>query len=212
MKVLKNIYNDYIAFPKYVMLHPFDGFEDFKRNKKGKLSVALVFIFLFIIFRIMKFSYESPIINDVNPLDLNSIKEILTVVMIVGLFSVANWSVTTIMSGKGNYKEILMVTGYALFPIVIIGIPAVLISNLLTIEEMAIYQLIIGMSYVATGWILFMGVLNIHEYGLLKTIGSLFLTIVAMAVMIFFALLFFSLIQEIFYFIKVLWQEINLRL
>ncbi|MCR1809446.1 YIP1 family protein [Haploplasma modicum] len=212
MKVLKNIYNDYIAFPKYVIFHPFDGFEDLKRNKKGKLSVALVFIFLFIIFRIMKFSYESPIINDVNPLDLNSIKEILTVVMIVGLFSVANWSVTTIMSGKGNYKEILTVTGYSLFPIVIIGIPAVLISNLLTIEEMAIYQLIIGMAYVATGWTLFMGVLNIHEYGLFKTIGSLFLTILAMAVMIFFALLFFSLIQEIFYFIKVLWQEINLRL
>lgn len=212
MKVIKNIFNDYISFPKDILLHPFDGFDEFKRGKKGKLSVAIVYMALFVLFRIIKFSYESSIVNDVNPLDLNSIKEIATVLILVFLFTVGNWAVITLMEGKGTYKEIFMVTGYALFPLVIVGIPAVFISNLLTMDEMAIYNLVIIFAYIATFWFLFMGILNIHEYSLFKTIWSLLLTAVAMLVMIFFALLFFSLLQEIISFVSVLWQEINLRL
>lgn len=208
---MKNVYHDYIQFPARLMSHPFDGFDEFKRYKKGKLSVALVYMFLFIMFRIIKISYESVIINDVNPLNLNSIKEIITVSMIVVLFAVGNWTVTTLMEGKGTFKEIFTMTGYALFPIVIIGIPAVFASNLLTMEEMAIYNLLIGFAYVATFYLLFIGILNIHEFGLFKTIGTIFLTILSMAVMVFFALLFFSLLQEIISFVKLLWQEINLR-
>ena len=33
---LKRIWFDYIKFPKYIMLHPFDGYDDFKRYKKGE--------------------------------------------------------------------------------------------------------------------------------------------------------------------------------
>ncbi|VEU80300.1 Yip1 family protein [Haploplasma axanthum] len=208
----KKTYENYIKFPKYLLTHPFDGFYDFKKYKKGKLSVAIVYVFLYVLFRIIKFSYESPIVSTVNPLNLNTIKEIVTVILMVLVFSIANWAVTTLMEGKGNFKEIFTVTGYSLFPIVIIGIPFVFISNLLTKDEMAIYNLVIGFSYLATAWLLFMGILNVHEYGLGKTIGAFILTAVAMAVMIFFAILFFDLIQQIISFIKILWQEINLRL
>jgi hypothetical protein len=208
---LKALLEQYVLFPKHILFHPFDGFEAFKRYKKAKMSVALVFIFLYAFFRIYQFQYESVLINPNNPLMLNSLQEIFSVVLLVFLFTVGNWSVTTLLEGKGSYKEILMVTGYALFPLIIVGFPTVFISNYLTLEEMALYQLLMGIAFALTGWMLFMGLLNIHEYGLFKTIGSLILTVLSMSVMMFLGLLFFDLIQQFIAFIASIYEELQLR-
>lgn len=208
---LKKIYNDYIKFPKYILFHPFDGFEEFKRYKKGKFSVAIVFIILFAFFRIFKFQYEGFIINPNNPLMLNSLQEIFSVVLLVALFTIGNWSITTLMEGKGTYKEIIMVTGYALFPVVILGFPAVILSNFLTLEEIALYSLLLSVAYILAGWMLFMGILNIHQYGLAKTLMVFVATAVSMSVMMFLGLLFFDLIQQVISFIAAIYEELSLR-
>lgn len=208
---LRSIFEHYIRFPKYILFHPFDGYEEFKRYKQGKLRVAIWFIALFALFRIVSYQYEGFVINTRNPLELNSLNEIFSVGLLVFLFTVGNWSVTTLMSGKGSYKEIMMVTGYALFPILIIGFPSVFLSNLLTLEEIALYQLLVYISYILAGWMLFMGILNIHQYGLFKTILAFIATFVAMAVMMFLGLLFFDLIQQFISFIASIYEELSLR-
>jgi hypothetical protein len=208
---LRRFWINYLIFPKHILFHPFDGFEAFKRFKQGKLSVSLVFIMLFAFFRIFSYQYEGVLINPNNPLMLNSLEEIFSVVLLVLLFTIGNWSVTTLLEGKGTYKEIFMVTGYALFPLIIIGYPAVVLSNFLTLEEMALYTLIMGIAYALSAWMLFMGLLNIHEYGLFKTIGALILTAVAMGVMMFLGLLFFDLIQQFIAFIVSIYEELSLR-
>jgi len=209
---LKTIYNDYFVFPKYIMGHPFDGYEEFKRYKKGKLSVGLVFILLFAFFRIFSYQYEGFLINPNNPQMLNSLEQIFAALLLLTLFIVGNWSVTTLMEGKGTFKEIIMVTGYALFPVVLIGFPSVVISNFLTLEEMGFYTLMIFISYFLTAWMLFMGILNIHEYGLLKTLLAFIATAISMMVMMFLGLLFFDLIQQIISFVAAIYEELSLRL
>lgn len=208
---LKSIFNDYIKFPLYIALHPFDGYEDFKRYKKAKFKVAIVFILLYAYFQIFSFSNLGFLINANNPQDLNSLQEFFSVILIVFLFTVGNWSVTTLMEGKGTYKEILMMTGYSLFPLLIIGFPAVILSNFLTLEEMALYNLLMYVGYIGTGWMLFMGVLNIHAYGLFKTILAFLATFVSISVMMFVGLLFFDLIQQFIAFIASIYEEFNLR-
>lgn len=208
---LTNFVQDYLSFPKYLLMHPFDGFDEFKTQKRGKMTVAVVFIALFALLRILSFQYEGFLINERNPLDLNNLQEIFIVALLVVLFVTANWSVTTLMEGKGKYKEILMVTGYALFPIIIIGFPALLVSNFLTLEEMPFYTLFMGVAYFLAGWMLFMGILNIHQYGLLRTIVAFVLTVVAMLVMMFLGLLFFDLIQQFIAFIASIFEELGLR-
>lgn len=208
---LKLIYNDYIKFPKYILFHPFDGYEDFKRYKKGKLSVAIVFIALYAFYQIFSFQNLGFLINPNNPLDLNSLNLIFSVFLLVFLFTVGNWSVTTLMSGKGTYKEIVMVTGYSLFPYLMVGFPAVILSNFFTLEEMAFYGLMILIGTIGTGWMLFMGILNIHAYGLAKTIIAFIATLVAVSVMMFLGLLFFDLIQQFIAFVVSIYEELSLR-
>lgn len=208
---LKNGFESLIKFPNYILFHPFDGFEELKRYKKGKLSVAFTYIALFLLLRVLQYQYNGFIINDRDIQDLNSLAEIFSVGLIIVLFIVGNWSVTTLMEGKGNWRDIIMVVGYSLFPVVLIGYPGIIVSNLVGLDEVGLYHLIVGLSWFAAGWMLFMGLLNIHEYGLLKSIGAVFATILAMLVMVFVGLLFFDLIQQFITFIRMIWQEINLR-
>jgi hypothetical protein len=58
---------------------------------------------------------------------------------------------------------------------------------------------------------LFLGILNIHEYGLFKTIITFILTIVAMAFLAFLGLLFFDVIQKVIAFIASIYDELRLR-
>jgi hypothetical protein len=93
----------------------------------------------------------------------------------------------------------------------VIGFPSVVLSNFLTLEEIALYQLLIAVAYVLTGWMLFMGILNIHQYGLFKTILAFVATAVSMAVMMFLGLLFFDLIQQMIAFVASIYEELSLR-
>ncbi|MDD2519178.1 MAG: YIP1 family protein [Bacilli bacterium] len=208
---MKNFWQDIFKFPSYLIFHPFDGFYELKRERKGKIWVGVTFLVLFVLFRIYQYLNESIIINYRNPNNLNTMTEILTVGLVFGLFVLGNWSVTTLLSGKGKMRDIFLVTSYALFPIILIGFPAVFISNYLTIEEMGLYTLTMGIAYVAAGWMLFLGILNIHEYGLLKTIITFVLTVVAMAFMAFLGLLFFDVIQRVIAFITSIYDELRLR-
>ena len=104
-----------------------------------------------------------------------------------------------------------MVTGYALFPLIVIGFPAVILSNFLTLEEIAFYQLLMYVAYISTGFMLFMGVLNVHHYGLFKTILAFLATVISMSVMMFMGLLFFDLIQQFIAFIVSVYEELSLR-
>lgn len=201
----------YFRFPLFVCLHPFDGYEDMKRYKKGKLSVAFVFIILYAFFQIFSFRNLGFLINTNNPQDINSLQEVFSVLLIVFLFTVGNWSVTTLMEGKGTYRDILMMTGYSLFPLIVIGFPAVVLSNFLTLDEMAFYSLLMYVGYIGTGWMIFMGVLNIHSYGLFKTVLAFIVTMVSVSVMMFVGLLFFDLIQQFIAFVVSIYEELNLR-
>lgn len=202
---------DLFKFPLYILTHPIDGFEEFKRYKRGKLYVAIVFILLMSVLSILDYYYTGFIVNPNNPDDLNSISEILYILTPVFLFSLGNWSITTLMDGKGSFKEIFMMTSYSLFPMIVIGYFLIIFSNVITIEEMEFYYILKGVAVFLTGYMIFFGLIMIHEYSLLKAMLTVILTVFAMGVIMFISLLFFDLIQQVLGFIISIYKEISLR-
>ena len=75
-KLGRFIVDDLIKLPTHILAHPLKGFEEFKRYKKGKLSVALVFLVLTILVNILKFQYDGFLVNKNNIKDLNSVAQI----------------------------------------------------------------------------------------------------------------------------------------
>ena len=183
-----------------------------KREKTGRYRDGFILILLTIAAVIFNRQMRAFVFNPYYNVPLNILKEIALVVIPVVLFSLANWSVTTLAEGKGGFKDIFLVTCYSLMPLIIFQTVTPIISHLMTLNELAYLQMIDAVGY---GWMLLMlvlGIQEIHEYSMGKMIKTTILTIIGAAIIVFIALLFFSLLQELGSFIYSVYREFSLRI
>jgi hypothetical protein len=200
-----------IRFIKYLLFHPIDGFWEMKREQKGSFAVAVSLILLLILSNIFE-RQATGFLFSYNYSPLNLISEIRNVVLISGLFCVSNWAVTTLLDGESTMKDIVMTFGYSIVPLIIIGIPVTIFSNFATFTEAAYMDVF---EFIAAGWALamiYVGIMTINQYSPLKTFLILGLTVIAMAVIVFIYILFFSIINQLAGFAIAIFKEISLRL
>lgn len=210
-KSIRNFFHEVIGVPLYILTHPVQGFTEFKTEKKGKMWVAVSILLIYVVVEILAYQYEGIVTNKNNPQNFNSIRILVYGVLPPIILSVANWSVTTLLDGKGKMREIFMMICYSLIPIVLINILNILLSNVLTSDEAQFITLLNIIGWIITFFMVFMGLVVIHEYGMGKTIWSIILTIVATLIIAFLALLVFDLAQQIYGFVYSLYKEITTR-
>lgn len=202
---------DFIKFPLHLIVHPFDGFWDMKYEGKGKVRVTLTILFLVVISMILKDQFAGFLVNYNDPRHLNSIVQLLTIVFPFFLWCLSNWAITTLMDGEGKFKEIMMATGYALLPIVIIYIPMIITSRFMAEEETAFYYLMMTISSIWFVLLLFVGIMTVHQYTVLKTIATMLLTVVVMGIVVFLGTLVLSMLQQIMEFFVNIYRELIFR-
>jgi hypothetical protein len=199
-------------FAWYTIFHPFNGYWDMKFEKKGRIWFALLLLAILAALYLMKQQYTGFIFNPkMTRIQANTFDQVKNVILPFFLWCVANWSITTLMDGEGKFKEIFMVTAYALIPIILFQIPLIVFSNIITIQEASFYHLL---DFIATIWfvgLLFVGMLTVHQYSIPKTIATMLLTLVVIGIILFIGLLFFSLLQEILTFFSTIYKELSFR-
>ncbi len=200
-----------IKFAFHILFHPFDGFWDMKRENRGKLSVALLILLLWGFTNIFTKQVSAFLFRPTLLVQVKFLNELFSVVLLGGLFCIANWSVTTLMDGEGRMKDIVMTLGYAALPIVLIQIPLAAVSNVLTYSELNFYQILSWVSYAWFFVLLFFGILTIHQYSLLKGLFTLLLTLVAMVFIAFLCLIFFNILSQMVGLVQAIYTEIMLR-
>ncbi|AIQ45143.1 hypothetical protein R70723_03965 [Paenibacillus sp. FSL R7-0273] len=202
---------DFIKFPLHLIVHPFDSFWDMKYEGKGKLRVTLTILLLVVISMILKNQFAGFLVNYNDPRHLNSITQLITVIFPFFLWCLSNWAITTLMDGEGKFKEIMMATGYALVPIVIIYTPMVVASRFMAEEETAFYYLMMSVASIWFIALLFVGIMTVHQYTVLKTVVTMLLTIVVMGIVVFLGTLVLSMIQQITEFFINIYRELIFR-
>jgi hypothetical protein len=198
-------------YPFYVLLHPFQGFSELKYEDKGKLRISLLILLLLTIATIIMRQYAGYVVNYNYPYDLNSINELKYIVLPFFLWCVSNWSMTTLMDGEGKFKEVVIATGYALLPLVLMRFGNTILSNVITLREASFYYLIDSLAGLWFFWLLFIGTMTVHQYSVIKTVVTMALTLLVMGIIIFIGLLFFSLLQQMLGFVLSIYTEISLR-
>ena len=211
LKLLKIFYEECIRFPWYIVTHPIKGFEEFKREKKGKLWCSLFFIACLIFLNIIEYQFTGFIVSTKEITDLKTGREIMVVIGVVAILVISNWSITTLFDGKGTMLDILKMIGYCLVPVLWAKLIGLIGSNFVTQNEVAIYNLVIGIGSFLTGYLALFGLLTIHEYGLIKCLLSILGTVLAALVIAFVGILVFDLLQKMIGFIYTIYQEISLR-
>lgn len=208
---IKQFFQATLKHPLYILTHPIQGWEEFKNEKKAKMWVSIFIMLMYVLMTIIEYQYAGLIVNKNNPQKFNSIQMLIYGVLPPVIIAVANWSVTTLLDGKGKMKEIFMMICYSLFPVTILGFINIALSNVLTLDEAQFITLIKIIAWVLTGYMVFMGLVVIHEYGMGKTLVSVIFTVVAILIIAFLALLVFDLAQQMYGFIYSLIKEISTR-
>lgn len=208
---VNTFFNDVFKFPFYILLHPIKGFDEFKVEKKGKFYVAIFYLFMMILSAVITETMVGFLIKSPYKNTFNIVRTALLVVVPIVLATIGNWSVTTLLDGKGKIKEIFMTIMYGLIPTIWISIPVTLLSNFLIREEIQFYFALISIGTILSAYMIFMGLLVIHEFTLLKTLLTIIFTGIAVAVMIFIGILLLTIFQQIFGFVKAIYEELLLR-
>ncbi|MBO2516738.1 MAG: YIP1 family protein [Clostridiales bacterium] len=212
---IKAGWSRYIASLKYslhVITHPFDGFWDLVHENRGSLAAANTILVLFLMTRILKLLYtDFQFIN--SPIQyIDVFEQVASLLLPFLILCIANWAGTTLFDGKGRFKDIYMAMCYALVPYILLQLPLILVSNIITFDEASFYNVLMGISVIWCVFLAFVGLMEVHDYGPLKTIIFLFATVFGACVIIFLLLIFFSLLSDAAGYIVSFVREIVFRL
>jgi hypothetical protein len=202
---------EYIKLPFYIILHPFSGFYDMKYGRKGRISHMVISLVLLCVSYSFQNQYAGFAIKQMYPLGFSLLYDCMQIIIMLVLFCVANWSVTCLMSGEGRILDIAMGITYSFLPMILVFIPATLLSNLLTDAEAVFFNTAILVSVI---WFIFLAVaslLTVQNFTFLKTLGTLFLTFVAMLIIVFLIGLLVSLLQQLWIFFYGIYIELIYR-
>lgn len=200
-----------LCFAKYVIFHPFKGFWELKRERRGNMWAASLILLGLVIVLIARRQFTGPIVNDNDPLTMNLLLQFTYVLLPFILWCCANWAVTTLMDGEGSFRDIFITSAYALVPTVIINVPMVILSNVFIEQEMTFYYLLDVVSFIWTGYLIIIGLMTVHQFTIPKTLGTICLAIVGMAAIMVLVLSFFTMYQQIVNFVKITYFELFQR-
>lgn len=180
-----NKIRDSLLYSFHVIFHPFDGFWCAQREGKGDPRAATIIIALVTMVYILSKQLTGFIFNTEIDQDFNLFSELLGVIVPVLLWCVANWSITTLMDGEGSFKDIYIATAYSLVPLILINVPMIILSRIIVQEEQRIYQALGILAVVWTSFLIFSGLMTIHQHTATKTVVTILIAVVAMAAMLF---------------------------
>lgn len=205
-------YTHALKYAFHVITHPFDGFWDLTREGHGTLAAANTFMILFLITRVLKLLLTNFQFYDAAVQHINIWEEMASLLLPFLVLCLANWAMTTLFEGKGRFKDIYIAMCYALVPYILIQLPMILVSNMLTYEEGSLYSVMLTISLIWCVFLVFVGLQQIHDYGPGKTFIFIIVTIFGAAVIIFLTLVFFSLLSDAVGFFVSLYKEMAFRL
>ena len=211
-KAWRQRYKDSLCYALYLITHPFDGFWDLIHEKRGSIAAANTFMALFLLTYVLRILYTNFQFMSTAVQYLDVLEEAGSLLVPFLILCVANWAMTTLFEGKGRFRDIYIAMCYALVPYILIQLPMILISNMLTFEEGSLYSVLITLSVIWCAFLAFIGLMEVHDYGPGKTFIFIIVTIFGAAVIIFLLLVFFSLLSDaVSYFVSI-YREIVYRM
>lgn len=198
-------------YANYIMLHPFDGFWDLKHERKGNVRTATVIAIMFFVLYALNIQFGGYITTSVTPGEERVVYKVMMLFLPLMFYIIANWCFTTLMDGKGTLKDIYIATCYALKPYVIFSLPLLVVSNIVTADELAFYTFFKTVLIVWVIFLLFAGLMMTHDYTPGKTVITVILILVGICLIVFVILLVISIVQNVSQFAYNTYKEISFR-
>lgn len=201
-----------LRYGLYIATKPSDGFWGLKHERRGSVAAATIILLLVTATYIFMRQYTGFVFNHRDPVKINIYTEAASVLLPFGLWCVVNWSLTTLMDGKGSIEQIYIASAYALVPLILVNVPLTAVSNFLTIEEGAFYTLLLTAGLAWAMLLLFIGTMVTHDYSASRGALTVALTVFGMGIVLFISLLFVILANQLVSFITDIYMEVTFRM
>ncbi len=193
------------------VVHPFEGAQQVRYYNKGSAKLATVVLVLYFIVTVCSEIYYGFMYSMIDKSSYSAGFSLIRTFGIVLLWTVVNWGLTTLFQGKGNMKQVYIVTCYALIPQIISAVLTTILSNVLVPEEALVITAISTVCLALTAIMLCVGIMTVHEFGFFKFITMTIVIVLGMLVCVFVIMMVFVLLQQLFTFAGTVYKEVSYR-
>ena len=189
--------------------HPVDTYYEIRKGRAGSLPGATLlyaaFFAVFILYQTSKgFIYQFVRVQDVDVSGLSA-----GFFVLLSMFILCNWLVSSINDGDGTLRQIYLIPAYALLPLLGAMLLNLALSYGVTYSESFILGLVEGVGMLWSLILLFLGLMTVHDYTFKETLRSIALTLVFMIIAAIVALVFIIMAERLWQFLTTLFQEVK---
>lgn len=185
-----------------------------KYEGRGKMSAAVLLIVTAVLMRIAwayctGFSFRGVMYRQTEYIRV--LDEVWTYLIVWVTWIFANWGVATLADGEGSLRDVAIASAYACMPLIVLTIPGIILSNVLTLKEIHLYRLVSLGSLFWAVYLVFLQVRTTHDYTTGKAVWVMLLSVLGMLLLWSFGILFYLMVGQIGIFVRNILEEINLR-
>lgn len=163
--------------------HPIDSFYYVKRGQKGSvLSASLLYLITFVLFMCDRL-FRGFIFNHSSPKNLSILSVMALFFIPCFLWVIGNYMVSSI-EGEGKLRTVYVGTAYAMTPYIILTPFVLILTYVLTLNEAFYINFIWYFSLAWSGVLIFLGIIEIHNYTFKDAIKNVLITLFFMAMAI----------------------------
>ena len=202
------IKNQKLHIATTMMTHPFDNFHDIKEKGLYSIPICFAIIIIYYVFTVMETTLGGFAFTYFDPASYNALFILAETIGFVFLWTITNWAVCTLLSGKGKIKEIFAVVCYSLIPSLFGSVVYVIATNVLVPDEAAFLSILTLICTLYTLLMIVVGTMIIHDYSFGMFIGTALLTLVGCAIVLFLLIAITILIQQTWGFLSTIYSEV----
>lgn len=191
-----------------VAKHPFNGFYEIKKERRGSLIVATTLLLVLFVAFLTNTAFKGFLFQLTDVEDLNIFAIILGYFSIVLFFILSNYLITSINQGESGIKKIYIQTTYSFVPLIFGLFLSTLFTHILTLDESFFVLFTSTIGYLWTFALIFVGINEIQNYEMRDTVKSILLSILLMAILAITIIFVQLMMSQIFDFIIVVFREV----
>ncbi len=187
---------------------PMNRYYDIRRHRKGSvLGATVIYAVFFLVYMLYQtskgFIYQYVAVED---MDIGGI--VAGFFILLGLFIICNWLVTSITDGDGTLAQVYMIPAYGCMPLMVVMAVITVLSYGMTYNESFLLTILLLIGGVWSVILIFLGFMTVHDYSTKENTVSILLTVVFMIIAAVMVLIVIIMSEDLYEFIYTIGQEV----
>ena len=201
-----------LKYGLHFMRHPFDGCYGVKREGKASFACANILLAAYILVTIIEKYFSGFLVKTVREGRYDIVSDVGTVLVIFIGLTLCNYLVVTINEGEAFFKELYCAYAYCLTPFIVIKPFVVILSNVLTYNEVF---LISFANLIVVVWMVVLILISVKEmnnFSVKETAKALALTAFTVLILTLLVCIIYVLFSQVIDFVVSVLREVVYRI